>query len=231
MATKLIKDLNADERPREKVLAGHIKDLTNAELMALLFSTGIKGKSVIDLCDEILRDNGNHLSTVTKYTPQELSAKYVGIGPAKAITLLAALELGKRTVADAQALNQIPVISNASAAYDLMSPHLTGLKHEEFWVLYVNRAGREIRRERVSQGGVTATVVDVKIILRSALQCLASSVILFHNHPSGALYPSPEDDRLTQRIIKGAEAIDIRVNDHIIVTDTGFYSYNEHGKL
>lgn len=231
MATTLIKDLNAEDRPREKVLAGRIKDLTDAELMALLFSTGIKGKSVIELCGDILRDNGNHLSAVTRYTPQELATKYVGIGPAKAITLLAALELGVRTVADAQALNSEPIISSASAAHNLMAPHFIGLKHEEFWILYINRAGHEIRRERVSQGGLTATVVDVKIILRCALQCLASSMILFHNHPSGALYPSPEDDHLTRRIVEGAKAIDIAVHDHIIVTDGGYYSYNEHGKL
>ena len=132
MASKLIKDLDAGDRPREKVLAGRLKDLTNAELMALLFATGIKGKSVIELCDDILRDNGNHLSLVTPYTPQELSAKYTGIGPAKAITLLAALELGARSVADAQSLNSAPIIGSAKAAYNLMSQHFIGLKHEEF---------------------------------------------------------------------------------------------------
>lgn len=231
MASKLIKDLDAGDRPREKVLAGRLKDLTNAELMALLFATGIKGKSVIELCDDILRDNGNHLSIVTRYTPQELSAKYTGIGPAKAITLLAALELGARSVADAQSLNSAPIIGSAKAAYNLMSQHFIGLKHEEFWVLFINRSGHEIRRERISQGGVASTVVDVKIILRGAIQCLAASIILFHNHPSGTLVPSPQDDDLTKRIKKGAEIIDITVHDHIIVTDGGYYSYGEHGRI
>jgi len=231
VSSKLIKDLDAGERPREKVLAGRIKDLTNAELMALLFATGIKGKSVIELCDEILRDNGNHLSMVTRYTPQELSAKYMGIGPAKAISLLAALELGARSVADAQALNNAPLINSSEAAFKLMSPHFVGLKHEEFWVLYINRSGHEIRRERISQGGIASTIVDVKIILKCAIQCLASSLILFHNHPSGTLRPSPDDDRLTSRIQEGAKIIDVAVHDHIIVTDGGFYSYNDHGRM
>ncbi|MCM1451415.1 MAG: DNA repair protein RadC [Clostridium sp.] len=227
---KLIKDLDASERPREKVLDGRIKELSNAELMALLFATGIKGKSVIELSDEILRDNANHLSLVTKYTPQELSAKYPGIGPAKAVTLLAALELGARSVADAQALNT-PVVTSSESAYKMMKPHFIGLKHEEFWVLFINRAGHEIRRERISQGGTTATVVDIKIILRKAIQCLASGMLLFHNHPSGQLRPSGEDDSLTRRIAEGAKIIDVRVYDHIIATDAGYYSYNDHGKL
>lgn len=231
MATKLIKDLDACDRPREKVLSGHIKDLSNAELMALLFATGIKGKSVIELCDDILRDNANHLSLVTRYSPQELAAKYAGIGPAKAVTLLAALELGVRSVADAQALASAPLISSATAAAKLMAPHFIGLKHEEFWALYINRSGHEIRRERISQGGVSQTSVDLKLILRSALQSLATSMILFHNHPSGNLRPSPEDDNLTRRIVEGAKAVDVTVHDHIILSDGGFYSYAEHGRI
>lgn len=231
MPQKLIKDLDKQERPREKVLAGHIKDLSNAELMALLFATGIKGKSVIELCDDILKDNGNHISLVTRYTPQELSQKYAGIGPAKAITLLAALELGIRSVADAQAMNGMPIINSSEAAYNLMQPHFIGLRHEEFWTLYINRAGHEVRRERISKGGVVSTVVDVKIILKCAIQCLASSIILFHNHPSGALRPSGEDDNLTHKIAEAARAIDVKVHDHIIVTDGGYYSYSDHGRM
>lgn len=230
MAIKLIKDLDASERPREKVLAGRIKELSNAELMALLFATGIKGKSVIELSDEILRDNGNHLSLVTKYTPQELSAKYPGIGPAKAVTLLAALELGARSVADAQAM-EVPVVTGSKGAYNLMKPHFLGLKHEEFWVLFINRAGHEIRRERISQGGTVATVVDIKIILKHAIQCLASGMLIFHNHPSGQQRPSGEDDSLTRRIAESAKIIDVKVYDHIIVTDTGYYSYSDNGRI
>lgn len=216
--------------PREKVLASGIKSLSDSELMALLFGTGVRGKPVLELCADILADHQNHLSSVTHLTVKELCDRYKGIGTAKAITLLAALELGARSAADAQAIEN-PVITSSTLAYNLMAHRFTHLKHEEFWVLMLNRGGRTIRQVRISQGGIAATVVDVKIIMRSALELSASAMILFHNHPSGTLRPSVEDDRLTQRIRAAAELFDIRVNDHIIITDAGYYSYADSGKM
>ena len=216
--------------PREKVLAGGIKSLTDAELIALLFGTGVQGKPVLELCAEILADNDNHLAAVTRLSVKELCQRYKGIGTAKAITLLAALELGARSAADALATEH-PQVLSSDIAYNLMAHHFLSLTHEEFWVLYLNRGGRTIRSCRISQGGTAATVVDVKIIMHLALEITASSMILFHNHPSGTKKPSVEDDRLTQRIKDAAALFDIRVNDHIIVTDAGYYSYADNGKI
>lgn len=227
---ELIKELDPSERPREKVMAGGIKTLSNAELMALLFSTGIKGKSVIELCDDILRDNRNHLSLVTKLSVKELCRKYKGIGPAKAVTLLAALELGARSISDEQSM-ECPQISSSAVAYDIMRHRFQRLDHEEFWVMYLNRSNHIIREECISRGGVSATVVDIKIVLRYAIEHLASSMILFHNHPSGNKNPSTEDDKLTQKIKQGAAYIDVRLNDHIIITDKSYYSYADYGRL
>ena len=230
MESRLIRDIEAQDRPREKVLAGGIKSLTNSELMALLFATGIKGKSVIELCDDILKDNHNHLSLVTKMTVKDLCRRYKGIGPAKAITLLAALELGIRTVADEKQMDN-PVVAGAEVAAEIMRPRFLMLNHEEFWVMYLNRAGHVIKEERISQGGTSSTAVDVKIILKHGIECLASSMLLFHNHPSGALRPSMEDDRLTKKIASAAAMLDIIVHDHIIITDAAYFSYADNGKL
>lgn len=227
---RLIKDLTPEDRPREKAVAGGIKSLSDAELMALLFATGIKGKSVIDLCNDILRDNRGHISLVTRMSVKELCQRYKGIGPAKAVTLLAALELGARSVADAQKIES-PSIVSAKSAYNMMRYHFERLKHEEFWVMYLNRAGNVIKEERISQGGTAATIVDVKIILRYAIEHLAESMLLFHNHPSGNLTPSIEDDRLTKKITDAAKLVDIRVLDHIIISDNGFYSFADKGRI
>lgn len=227
---ELIKSMDPAERPREKVIAGGIKSLSNAELMALLFATGIKGKSVIELCNDILRDNRNHLSLVTKMSVKELCSKYKGIGPAKAVTLLAALELGARSISDEQSMSD-PQIMSSKIAYEIMRPRFQRLDHEEFWVLYLNRSNRIISEERISQGGVTATVVDVKIILRYAIERLASSMIVFHNHPSGSEKPSTADDKLTNNIKQGAAYIDVRLFDHIIYTDKSYFSYADNDRL
>lgn len=227
---ELIKSLDPAERPREKVIAGGIKSLTNAELMALLFATGIKGKSVIELCEDILRDNNNHLSVVTRMSVSELCKKYKGIGPAKAVTLLAALELGARSIADEQSM-ATPQIKSSSEAFNLILHRFQRLSHEEFWVMYLDRANQIIREERISQGGLAATVVDIKIILRYAIEHRASSMILFHNHPSGNLKPSIQDDNLTNKIKEGAAIIDVRLFDHLIVHDKGYYSYADKGRI
>ena len=228
--TFLIRDMAASDRPREKALKHGIKSLTDAELMAIIFATGMKGKSVIQLSEEILRDNSHHLSVVARLSAKDLTKMYKGLGEAKAISLLAALELGARSAADAVAIKR-PKITNAKLAFDIMRRHFTNLPNEEFWLMHLNQGGYIIKEERVSQGGVSATVVDTKVVLKKIVENMSSSVILFHNHPSGSLIPSAEDDKLTKRLCLGALAVGSRVNDHIIITDAGYYSYSDQGRL
>lgn len=230
MSEELIKDMAESERPREKAMMHGVESLSDAELMAIIFATGIKGKSVVQLCKEILESKDGHLSKVTKMSVKELCNTYKGIGQVKAITLLAALQLGARAAKDAMVVDEV-VISSSRVAYDLMRHRFERIQHEEFWVLLIDRAGHMIRDVRISQGGTAATVVDVKLIMKSAIESLAASIILFHNHPSGALRPSVEDDRLTKRIKEASAILDIRVSDHLIVTSTSYYSYADQGRI
>lgn len=230
MSTILIRDMAADERPREKMLHHGPKALSDAELMAIIFSTGMKGKSVIQLSQEILADNQGHLSRVARLSVQDFLNRYKGIGQAKAITLLAALEMGARAAADAAKVEN-PVIRDSLTAYELMRHRLERLDHEEMWVMLLSQAGKSLRETCVGRGGVAATYTDVKLIMKPAIEHLASAIILFHNHPSGNLRPSTQDDNLTEKIKKAAALLDIRLNDHIIITDSGYYSYNDEGRL
>lgn len=229
--SRMMRELDAMEKPREKALAYGIDSLTDKELMAIIFSTGVKGKSVIELCTEILEANDGHISLVAKMSVDEICRDFRGIGPVKAITLLAALKLGERAEADAQQIFSSSPITSADIAYKQIRGTMRWLQHEEFWVMLINRAGKKIKSLRISQGGTSATIVDIKIILRNALKYSAEGMILFHNHPSGTLEPSRQDDLLTQKIVEAAKVMDLRVFDHIIVTDTNYYSYTEHGKL
>lgn len=227
---RLIREMECDERPREKAIRHGIKSLSDTELMAIIFGTGLKGKSVIELSRDILHDNDRHLSKVARLSVSEMLRRYKGIGPAKAVTLLAALELGSRSVADAAKIDN-PSITSSETAYRIMKHHFERLDHEEFWIMLLSQSGKVIRETNISRGGINGTVADIKIIMRCAIEDLASSMILFHNHPSGNLRPSAQDDTLTHRICEAAKFIDTRVNDHIIITDGGYYSYNDGGRM
>lgn len=227
---RLIKDMAADERPREKAMRQGLKSLTDSELLAILFGTGVRGKSVVELSSEILADHEHHLSRIARMSVRDFLRRYKGIGPAKAITLLASLEIGARAAADAAAIDD-PAVTSSQVAHNLMAHHFSNLDHEEFWVLLLSQSARVLAEIPVGRGGVAATVVDVKIIMRSALEHLASSMILCHNHPSGTLYPSAQDDNLTRKIRDAAALMDMRVADHLIFTDAGYYSYHDEGKL
>ncbi len=227
---RLIKEMDADARPREKALQRGFKSLSNAELLAIIFSTGIRGKSVIELSEDILNDNSGHLSKLTSLSVTEICRRYKGIGKAKAVTLLAALELGARSAADAMKMERV-LLTDPDTAYKVMYPHLCHLSHEEFWVLYLNRRGEILRESKIGQGGTSSTVVDVKIIMQGALETLANSVMLFHNHPSGNLSPSQQDLTLTKNIKRACEIFSISLLDHIIITDNGYYSFQMQGDL
>lgn len=226
-----VADLADSDRPREKALEKGIAVLTDTELLAIILGSGMPGKSVLELSREILRDNQNSLARLSLMSTRELTSKYHGVGPAKAISLVAAIELGSRCVhALAEAAVQSPITSSKTV-YDIMRQKLERLPHEEFWVLYLNRSNRIISSERLSQGGMAATVVDVRILLKNALDRMASSMILCHNHPSGTLRPSAQDDSLTKKITDAARIMDIVVTDHLIIGASGYYSYRDEGRI
>ncbi len=224
-----ISDLSEEDRPREKALALGVDALTTTELIALLLGSGTPGESVINLSQRILAESGNSLQELSRRTIKNLVRSFKGVGDAKAVTLLAAIELGKRYAQEGPV--EKPVIDMPSKAYNLMRDKLMGLDHEEFWAIYLNNAKRVIARAKISQGGTTATVVDTKIVLRHAIDHLAAAIILVHNHPSGTLRSSRQDDAITERIKKAAAMIDVQVVDHIIFTKDAYYSYNEAGLI
>ncbi len=216
--------------PREKALSGGIKSLTDIELMAIIFSTGIHGKNVLDMCSEILADNGGHLSKIAAMDCREFMNRYKGIGPAKALTLLASLELGVRAGADALICSD-PEIVSSEKAYKYMRPDFYNLDHEQFWALLLNTGNKVIKKVKIGQGGLNSTIVDVRLVLREAILAKASGMIVLHNHPSGRLVPSTQDITLTRKIKEGADIFSIRLLDHLIVNDTSFYSFNDNGNL
>lgn len=222
-------DLNEEEKPREKAMQHGIQSLSTPELMAIILGSGIVGKSVINLARDILRDQQDNLSMVSHMSIDEMCRRYKGIGPAKAISLKAAFELGTRCIRDGA--NLPTQIACSRDIYEVMRQKLQSLNYEEFWVLHLSRANRIMARECVSRGGTAATVIDIKLVLKSALNKLSSSIILLHNHPSGNLRPSGQDDSITRRIKEGAALLDIKVLDHVIITPAGYYSYADEGRL
>lgn len=226
--SKLISDMNREDRPREKALRDGFAALSDAELMALIFSTGIKGKNVIELCQEIIDDNHGHLSPIMEMSPQEFIDRYKGIGPAKALTFLAALQIGARATADRYSCTPM---SDSSIAHQYMKRRFYNLDHEQFWALMLKQNNTVIKDVRIGQGGLTATLVDIRVLMREAITCRAVSIILFHNHPSGNLKASISDINLTKKIAEACKTLDIRLLDHIIVHNDTFYSFSDNGDM
>ena len=221
-----IKSWAEDDRPREKLVAKGPVSLTDAELLAILIASGSRNESAVDLCKRILASVGNNLGELAKLSINDLM-KFKGIGDAKAISIVAALELGKRRrLAEA---TQREAITCSRDAYDILLPLFEDLKHEEFWVLLLNRANKVVRKEKISTGGVAGTIVDNKIILKLAIEALASGMVLAHNHPSGNLKPSQADINLTKQIKQAAQLLEVNLVDHLIVTDHGYYSFADEG--
>lgn len=222
--------LNDEEMPREKALARGIRSLSDEELMALIFGTGLKGMSVIEMSRMILNDNEGHISRIAGMDTKEFVKRYKGIGPAKALLVLGALELGRRAAKDAAEMSEQRILSS-QVAYDIMRYDLESLDHEEFWVLLMNNSAVVIAKEFIAAGGQTATAVDVRIIMRKALERKATRMIIFHNHPSGNNKPSIQDDALTRKIKEAAALFDIRLDDHIIITPHSYFSYTDNSRL
>lgn len=222
-----IKQWAEEDRPREKMLQKGVSSLSNAELLAILIGSGSKTMTAVDLSKKILNDAGNHLQSLGKKTIAELIAEYNGVGEAKAITILAAMELGRRRQSE-DALKQ-PKIDGSQTVADIFQPLLSDLPYEEFWVLYLSRSNKIIASEKISQGGVSGTVVDVKLIFKPALEKLASALILCHNHPSGNRQPSAEDISITRKCVEAGKVLSVSVLDHIIISHNDYYSFADDG--
>ncbi|MDD6436726.1 MAG: DNA repair protein RadC [Prevotella sp.] len=218
----------AEDRPREKLETNGPQALTNAELLAILIGSGTPKKSAVDLMKEVLAQCNNNLNTLGKMSIQQL-LQFNGIGPAKAITILAACELGKRRAATSP--EERPELSSATLIYEYMHPKMQDLDTEEAWILLMNQNFKLIKAERISHGGITETAVDVRVIIKEALLNNATILAFCHNHPSNSTRPSRQDDSLTERIRKACDIMRIYFLDHVIVTDGNYYSYRNQGRL
>lgn len=222
-----IANWSQDDQPREKLRDKGPQALSNAELLAILIGSGTPGISAVELMQQILTGCNNNLNTLGKMTIPQLM-NYKGIGEAKAISILAACELGKRRQMEAP--EERPDLGTATRIYNHMHPIMQDLDVEEFWVLFLNQNYRLIKKIRISHGGITETAVDIRIIIREAVVANCTVLVACHNHPSGGLKPSTYDDRLTTSLAKACQLMNIRFLDHVIVTDGAYYSYHEQGR-
>jgi DNA repair protein RadC len=223
-----IKNWALNDRPREKLLQKGKLALSDAELIAILIGSGNTEESAVDLSKRILFETKNNLNLLGKLSAQQLM-NYKGIGEAKAISIIAAMELGRRRRTE-DALELVKIASS-STVFELLQPILGELLHEEFWILYLNNANKIIEKLPISKGGITGTLVDVRVTLKKALELGATSLILAHNHPSGNLNPSEADKQLTNKLKIAAESIDIKVLDHLIVTEKSYFSFADEGLM
>ena len=217
-----------EDRPREKMILHGVSALSNAELLAILIGSGNTEESAVELMRKVLTDYRNNLNELGKASIDEL-CKYKGIGPAKAISILAASELGKRRKEE-KVEGRVSILSSKDV-YECFYSLMCDLPTEECWVLLLNQASKIIDKVKVSSGGLNAAAVDVRCILREALLKRASAIALCHNHPSGNIRPSREDDRLTQQVNQASQCMNIHLVDHVILTDGAFYSYADEGRI
>lgn len=223
-----ITDWAVEDRPREKLYSKGTSSLSDAELLAILIGSGTRNRSAVDLGRELLSLVGNNLNSLAKLSISDLR-KIRGIGYARAVTIAAALELGRRR--KLAEIPETPQIKCSRDVFDLLSPSLSDLPHEEFWILFLNRSNKVINRMKLSQGGISGTVTDVRMVMKRAIENLASGIIVCHNHPSGNLNPSESDTRITQKIKEAGNLMDIQLLDHLIVSDKDYYSFADNGLL
>jgi len=223
-----IKNWAVQDRPREKMLKNGVENLSDAEIIAILLGSGTKNISALELSRNLLFKASNNLAELGKFRIEDL-LQIKGIGQAKAINILAAIELGRRRKFS------VPVqrikITSSKDSFKVFQPMLGDLPHEEFWVMLLNRSNKLIENSCISKGGTSGTVIDTKIILNKALSKLASAIIVCHNHPSGNLSPSNADIRITEKISRAAKTMDIILLDHIIIAGDNYYSFSDAGKL
>ncbi len=223
-----ITDWAVEDRPREKLIRNGTASLSDAELLGILISSGTRDKSAVDLGRELLNTVNNNLNSLGKLSISDLK-KIHGIGPARAVAIAAALELGRR-----RKLAEIPdalQIRCSKDVADIFQPLLSDLLHEEFWILFLNRSNKVISRMKLSQGGISGTVTDVRVVMKKAIENLASGIIVCHNHPSGNLNPSESDTKITQKIKEAGNLMDIQLLDHLIISEKDYYSFADNGLL
>lgn len=224
-----IKHWAEEDRPREKLLLKGKSSLSDAELIAILLRTGVKGNSALDIARKIMKSVNGDLNALGRLTVNDLKKLEKGIGETKAITLVAALELGRRR--QATEARQLPMFKRSIDIFNYIYPELADLPHEEFYVIYTNKANKVLGHQRLSSGGLTGTVVDIKMVLKMGIELLASGVIAAHNHPSGNLKPSQADIDITKRLKEGCRVMEINLLDHIIIGDKNYYSFADSGEL
>ncbi|HJY13005.1 MAG TPA: DNA repair protein RadC [Flavobacterium sp.] len=220
-----ITNWSEDDRPREKLMLKGKSVLSDAELIAILIGSGSRSESAVDLSKRIFASADN-LNVLGKMSISQLM-NFKGIGEAKAITIIAALELGRRRRAE-DAVELIKITSSKKV-FEIMQPIIGELAHEEFWVLFLNNSNKVISKSQLSKGGMTGTIVDVRLVFKLALECGATALILCHNHPSGNLQPSDADRKITKKIKLAGDSLDVKVLDHLIITETNYYSFVDQG--
>ena len=223
-----IKNWSDDDKPREKLVSKGRSVLSDAELIAILIGSGSRSESAVELSKRILASVDNNLNELGRLSVKQLMA-FKGIGEAKAVTIAAALEVGRRRRGEDSL--KIEKIGSSKDAFHLLQPIMGDLEHEEFWVLYLNNSNKVLRKTQMSKGGITGTLVDVRLVIKETLQLGAVAIILAHNHPSGTLRPSTADKQITQKIKGACETMDIKVLDHLIITQKTYYSFADENIL
>ena len=223
-----LKEWAEEDRPREKLLMKGVSALSDSELLAILIGSGNKEETAVELSQRILYSESNNLDKLARLSVSGLT-KFRGIGEAKAITIVAALELGRRR--NALEKDSSPNICHSSDVFSIMQPLLSDITHEEVWILLLNQSNKVIKKEQVSRGGISSSIIDTRIILKSAIESSASGIILCHNHPSGNIIPSKNDDLITEKLSNACQIMDLRLLDHIIIGAKSYYSYKDEGRI
>ena len=229
-STKLsVKDWSPDDQPREKLLSKGVHALSDTELLAIILGSGSRTESVVELAQRILSSAGNNINQLGKISVKQFISEFKGVGEAKAVSIVAALELGRRRKSEGVLFRE--QVRSSSDIYHYFYPLLIDLSYEEFWAIYLNRANKIIGKLKISQGGVSDTNADPRLIFKEAINLLASGIILCHNHPSGNRKPSPQDNAITQKIKQGAEILGMHLLDHVIICGETYFSYTDEGKI
>ncbi|MEM7162270.1 MAG: DNA repair protein RadC [Bacteroidota bacterium] len=224
-----IKQWAEDDRPREKMLLKGKEALSDAELIAILIGSGNRKETAVDLSKRVLKEYENNLKDLGRASIKELTRKFSGIGEAKAISILAAIELGRRRGAEESVKRK--QVTTSKDVFEVFKAKIGDLPYEEFWIVHLSRANKVIGYDMISRGGVAGTVADAKLIFKKALENVSSSIILCHNHPSGNLRPSSQDIALTKKLIEAGKVLDIAVLDHLIITESGYFSFADEGQI
>ena len=223
-----IKSWALDDRPREKLLAKGKANLSDAELIAILLGSGNREESAVALSKRILQSVNGNFNELAKLSVEQLM-QFKGIGEAKAISIITALEIGKRRQFEQTIVK--PKITSSKDVFNLMQPVIGELQHEEFWVLYLNNSNKVLAKDQSSKGGLTATLVDIRLLYKRALEMTSVAIVVCHNHPSGKLKPSHADKQLTQKIKQAGATLDIKLLDHLIITEKAYFSFADEGEL